>query len=205
MRSADQRRNSVSDGDAHKGTWRDEWQWLYSLCHRLVATRARCSPSEILQLRCYEGYAMEKCVPGVKYIPKDVMPTACVLFVNLLTTALFNFVRSAQFASLWKAAPIFMFTEGSGPLIEMFLGWKILTDKCSPLKYLWEVVSDCVTYKIWSMSHMVRQWVKLQTVQNSRQFDECKCHIWIVLLRSVKCRLWVRKWAGNMYLSFKPF
>ena len=91
---------------------------------------------------------MEKCVPGVKYIPKDVMPTACVLFVNLLTTALFNFVRSAQFASLWKAAPIFMFTEGSGPLIEMFLGWKILTDKCSPLKYLWEVVSDCVTYKI---------------------------------------------------------
>ena len=62
------------------------------------------------------------------------MPTACVLFVNLLTTALFNFVRSAHFASLWKAAPIFMFTEGSGPLIDMFLGWKILTDKCSPLK-----------------------------------------------------------------------
>ena len=58
------------------------------------------------------------------------MPTACVLFVNLLTTALFNFVRSAHFASLWKAAPFFMFTEGSGT----FLGWKILTDKCSPLK-----------------------------------------------------------------------
>ena len=42
----------------------------------------------------------------------------------------------------------------SGPLIQMFLGWKILTDTCSPLKILWEVVSDCVTYKIWSMFHL---------------------------------------------------
>ena len=86
----------------------------------------------------------------------------CVQMQCLRTTALFNFGRSAQFASLWKAPPLFMTTEGIGPLIQMFLGWKILTDKCSPLSILWEVVSDCVTYKMWSMYHMVfvgKSWI----------------------------------------------
>ena len=137
-----QRRNSVSDGDAHKRTLKRELQWLSTLCHRLGVTRARCSTSELLQLQCYEGYAMKKCVAGVKYMPTDAMPTArlCTTFVNVLSWALFNFGRSAHFASLWKAPPISMTTDGSGPLIQVFLGWKILTDKCSPLKILWEVV-----------------------------------------------------------------
>ena len=54
-----QRRNSVSEGDAHKRTLKRELQWLSTLCHRLGVTRARCSTSELLQLQCYEGYAMK--------------------------------------------------------------------------------------------------------------------------------------------------
>ena len=78
MRSADQRRNSVVSGDAaHKRTLKDELQWLHTLCHRLGVTHA-CNTSELLQLQCCKGYAMKKCVPGVKYMPTDAMPTACV-------------------------------------------------------------------------------------------------------------------------------
>ena len=78
----------------------------------------------------------------------------CVQMQCLRTTALFNFGRSAQFASLWKAPPLFMTTEGSGPLIQMFLGWKILTDKCSPLSILWEVVFWlCYLQNVINVSH----------------------------------------------------
>ena len=98
-------------------------------------------------------------------------------------------------------------TVGSGPLIQVFLGWKILTDKCSPLKiFMGGCFWLCYLQNMINVSHgFCRQWVKLRTVQNSRQFDGFWCHIWIVLLRSLKCRLWVRIWAGNTYLWFKPF
>ena len=43
----------------------------------------------------------------------------------------------------------------------------MLTDKWSALKFLWDVVSDCVTYEIWSILH-------LEFVENELKYRLCK-------------------------------
>ena len=44
--------------------------------------------------------------------------------------------------------------QGSGPLIQVFFPRKVFTDKWSTLKFLWDVISDWVTCKIWSILHL---------------------------------------------------
>ena len=136
---------------------------------RGVVHQNSCSCSVMKATRWKSAYqALSTC------LQMQCLPLVIYICAKLLTTALFNFGRSAHFVSLWKAPPIFMTTEGSGPLIQMFLGWKILTDKCSPLKiFMGGCFWLCYLENMINVSHcFCRQWVKLQTVQNSRQFDE---------------------------------
>ena len=60
-------------------------------------------------------------------------------------------------------------TAGSGPLIQVFFPRKMFTDKWSALKFLWDVLSDCVSYKIWSILH-------LDFEDNELKYRMCKIH-----------------------------